>query len=156
MTQFNISEITVREMQLLRMIATLDSEILSDSFWNLSAWENLDLNRFGLYFVEDGVKLIGFLLFDRVDRGASSQWYNLLKIAVCQEYRQKGVGRQLLSKLHQEAVRFKVDRVVLEVRLSNNPAQEFYRVNGYKMLHRAKAYYSDSEDALIFEYKIIH
>ncbi len=59
-----------------------------------------------------------------------------------------GVGTSLV----QEAIAQCASRsLLLEVRVSNVGAQEFYLALGFNFIGRAKGYYNDGEDALLME-----
>lgn len=67
--------------------------------------------------------------------------------------RRRGYGRFLLQKLCDDLKAQGVLRVFLEVRESNQSAQCFYKILGFKKIARRKNYYKKggiSEDALIF------
>ncbi|MBQ5927411.1 MAG: ribosomal protein S18-alanine N-acetyltransferase [Clostridia bacterium] len=75
-------------------------------------------------------------------------------IAVKEEYRKKGLGKQLLSCLEQEAKNRGAERTSLEVRVSNVPALLLYLNGGYRSVKVRKKYYADGEDAVIMEKKL--
>ena len=65
------------------------------------------------------------------------------------DYRRRGVGRLLLSQVLGHAAAQAIDRVTLEVRKSNLPAQKLYQSMGFVSTGLRKGYYSDDgEDAL--------
>ena len=64
----------------------------------------------------------------------------LLLIAVAPEYRGRGLGRQLLEQVLEDARGRGADRVFLEMRF-NNPAVEVYRKMGFVPIGRRKDYY---------------
>ena len=71
-------------------------------------------------------------------------------VAVRPEYRRKGIGRALLSKILQEAQRLGVTIAFLEVRHGNFAAQALYELCGFKAIARRSNYYSDpTEDAVV-------
>lgn len=70
-------------------------------------------------------------------------------IAVHTDYRRRGIGRLLLSRVVSEAKRQSLARVMLEVRRSNRAAQSLYESMGFMSTGIRKGYYSDNgEDAL--------
>ena len=88
---------------------------------------------------------IGFL----VARNGGPEW-ELENIAVLPEFRRQGVGRALLSALLDEARVLQAERILLEVRASNQPAIRFYNSDGFQLLARRAGYYRNpEEDALI-------
>ena len=69
-------------------------------------------------------------------------------MAVRSALRRKGIGASLL----QEAIAHCAGKpLLLEVRVSNVGAQEFYLALGFNFIGRAKGYYHDGEDALLME-----
>jgi ribosomal-protein-alanine N-acetyltransferase len=75
-------------------------------------------------------------------------------IASHTEWRGRGVGELLLVSLLREAQRRKAICATLEVRVSNNVAQNLYLKYGFTEVGRRKRYYQDNgEDALIMTVK---
>ncbi|MGH7835822.1 MAG: ribosomal protein S18-alanine N-acetyltransferase [Candidatus Binatia bacterium] len=71
-------------------------------------------------------------------------------VAVERSYRRRGIARLLLQSVIDEAAHQSLERVTLEVRKSNQPAQLLYRCLGFTTKGIRKGYYSDNgEDALI-------
>jgi len=64
----------------------------------------------------------------------------LLLIAVAPEYRGRGLGRQLLEQVLEDARGRGAERVFLEMRF-NNPAVELYQKLGFVPIGRRKDYY---------------
>lgn len=74
----------------------------------------------------------------------------VLSLAVDPPWRRCGVGRRLLDD-YLSALRGQgVQRVTLEVRASNGPAQELYRALGMSSEGERRGYYGDGEDALLY------
>jgi ribosomal-protein-alanine N-acetyltransferase len=72
----------------------------------------------------------------------------VISMAVRSELRRRGIGSRLL----QEAIACCGGKpLLLEVRVSNVGAQEFYLALGFNFIGRAKGYYHDGEDALLME-----
>jgi ribosomal-protein-alanine N-acetyltransferase len=73
-------------------------------------------------------------------------------IAVHPAYRGKGLGELLLSGMLQRALNLGGEYSVLEVRVSNEPAQALYRKYEYAIVGRRPGYYRDNgEDAFLME-----
>ena len=71
-------------------------------------------------------------------------------LAVREAWRGRGLGELLLISLIETAQTRGCDKVTLEVRVSNEPAQNLYQKYGFEQVGRRKAYYSDNrEDAYI-------
>jgi len=73
---------------------------------------------------------------------------HLISMAVSSERRRMGTGTRLV----QEAITHCAGKpLLLEVRVSNVGAQDFYLALGFTFIGRAKGYYHDGEDALLME-----
>jgi ribosomal-protein-alanine acetyltransferase len=89
---------------------------------------------------------VGFL----VAQCGSPEW-ELENIAVLPAFRRRGVGAALLSALQQEARTRHAERILLEVRASNQSAIGLYTQTGFQLLARRRDYYQNpKEDALLF------
>jgi ribosomal-protein-alanine N-acetyltransferase len=94
---------------------------------------------------EDPMSGIGFL----VAQNGGPEW-ELENIAVLPAFRRQGVGLHLLSALLTQARSLLAERVLLEVRASNQPAIHLYTASGFQLLARRRGYYGNpTEDALI-------
>jgi len=79
---------------------------------------------------------------------------HLGNLAVIPEARRRGIATVLLRDLLAQAVERGVDRIGLEVRVSNFAAQDLYRAHGFGLAGIRKSYYRDTgEDALLMEWK---
>jgi ribosomal-protein-alanine N-acetyltransferase len=88
----------------------------------------------------------GFL----VAQCGGAEW-ELENIAVLPDLRRRGVGAALLGTLLEEARRGQAERILLEVRASNQPAIRLYTEAGFQLLARRRGYYQNpAEDALLF------
>jgi ribosomal-protein-alanine N-acetyltransferase len=75
---------------------------------------------------------------------------HITNIAVHPGHRRRGVGRLLMETLMKEAVRLNMERMTLEVRVSNKEAISLYKSLGFEEGGIRKGYYSNNrEDALI-------
>ncbi|MOA25396.1 ribosomal-protein-alanine N-acetyltransferase [compost metagenome] len=75
---------------------------------------------------------------------------HVTNIAVRSDYRGQGLGNRLLLELQRTAVFFGAAKMTLEVRVSNDIAQNLYRKYGFTASGIRPRYYSDNnEDALI-------
>jgi ribosomal-protein-alanine N-acetyltransferase len=88
---------------------------------------------------------IGFL----VAQNCGPEW-ELENIAVLPDCRRRGVGLGLMAALLAQARGLRAERILLEVRESNEAAIRLYEVSGFEMLARRRDYYRNPpEDALI-------
>jgi ribosomal-protein-alanine acetyltransferase len=74
---------------------------------------------------------------------------NLLYIAVDSQYRQQGIGRQLLNALITQSRQHNISRVFLEVRESNQAAIALYTAAGFVNNGRRKDYYPAIKAVLV-------
>lgn len=75
----------------------------------------------------------------------------ILMIAVDRYFRNKGIGTGLMTLFEQEALKIKVNRIRLEVRIDNMEAISFYKIHGYKVVNLLPSYYNDGFDAYTME-----
>lgn len=110
--------------------------MLEESF--ASAW-NLFLGA------EEEGKLIGYGLLS-VIAGEGE----VLRIAVLEGFRQRGIGRELLEVMAEAARQKGAEGLTLEVRESNLAARKLYLCAGFQEEGRRKDYYREpKEDAII-------
>lgn len=75
---------------------------------------------------------------------------HVTNVAVRSAYRGRGFGELLLRELQQKALTYGSTAMTLEVRVSNEIAQNLYRKLGFKPSGLRPKYYTDNqEDALI-------
>lgn len=73
----------------------------------------------------------------------------LLLLGVAAPARGRGLGRMLLQTALDQAAARGARAMFLEVAADNPPAQALYRSEGFLLLNRRRAYYSDGRDALV-------
>ena len=77
---------------------------------------------------------------------------HLLNIAIAPETRGAGLGRLLLEHVESDCADQGADRILLEVRPSNDRARALYAAFGYVEVGRRKRYYEDTrEDAILMD-----
>ncbi|MDN5344785.1 MAG: [ribosomal protein S18]-alanine N-acetyltransferase [Clostridia bacterium] len=103
-------------------------------------------NNFAYYYVAlAGRQVVGYtgmwIILDEA---------HITNVAVHPDYRGRRVGEILLNVLVQEAMYLGADRMTLEVRVSNLPAQRLYERLGFYRAGVRRGYYNDNrEDAII-------
>lgn len=76
-------------------------------------------------------------------------------VAVKEEYKRQGIGRQLFQSLMTYCKKAELDTIFLEVRESNIPAYHLYKSLGFQEIGRRRAYYSQPiEDALMMKFDL--
>ncbi|MDQ0194015.1 ribosomal protein S18-alanine N-acetyltransferase [Paenibacillus wynnii] len=115
--------------------------------WTEEAFRNeLTHNHFAKYMVmEHQGQIIGYAgLWAIVDEA------HVTNIALLEAFRGRKWGEQLLDELMKTASYLGMKSITLEVRVSNQIAQNLYRKKGFRSAGTRKGYYSDNrEDALI-------
>lgn len=97
-------------------------------------------------------KIVGYVIYWKLPKEL-----DIHNIAVHPNWRRLGVARSLLSLIVEEAKRDKFNRVTLEVRISNIPAQNLYQSLGFVAQGVRKGYYSnDGEDAVVMVLDLFH
>lgn len=78
---------------------------------------------------------------------------HVLNFAVRRSHRRLGIGSQMMGKLFAKLSVERRDRILLEVRERNLPAQVFFRSLGYRAISVLKDFYEDStEDAYLMQF----
>ena len=85
------------------------------------------------------------LIYDRME---------IDNIMVLEEYRNKGIGKKLMSYLVSLAIELRVDNITLEVRVSNEIARNLYKKFGFREVALRKYYYGD-EDGILMEKNVM-
>lgn len=116
-----------------------------DEFWNEKILRDEFYNENSEYFV---------ILEDNVLCGFAGLWFNLdeahiMNIAVRKDFRNNGVGTELLKFLVDVAESKNKICITLEVRDDNIPAIELYKKLNFSILGIRKKYYNNSNDAII-------
>ncbi len=110
------------------------------------------------YVVERDRTLVGYLIAivddsARIPIGKiEGPLGHIVSIAVDPEHRRKGLARRLMIKALED-LRGRVDLVMLEVRVSNEPAISLYASLGFSIEHIRPGYYRDGETGLIMTYR---
>jgi ribosomal-protein-alanine N-acetyltransferase len=78
---------------------------------------------------------------------------HVLNFAVRRSHRRLGIGAQMMEKLVGKLTPERRNRIVLEVRERNLPAQLFFRTLGYRAISVLKDFYQDTtEDAYLMQF----
>jgi ribosomal-protein-alanine N-acetyltransferase len=110
--------------------------------------QTLELTPFFFFVAIADGKVRGFVVGCMENTG-SSLYGHISNLGIAAAYRGKGLGRLLVSRLEQQIVLEGAEGTLLEVRVSNTDAQEFYRRLGYREAFLLSGYYSNGEDALV-------
>ena len=126
----------------------LDSNTIS--FWTQNQWasefKKEDIKVLGLFLSNS---LIGICVFHVVIDEVQINYF-----VVNKKYRKKGYGTNLMNYLIKQCEILNINKLLLEVSLSNTTAEKFYsRFDFYTVGIRTK-YYKDGSNALLKEKKL--
>lgn len=77
--------------------------------------------------------------------------YEVIKIAISPNYRGRGLGKKLLTSVLNDLDK----NLILEVRVSNEPAINLYEGLRFKKINIRKGYYEDTgEDGIVYLFEI--
>ena len=100
--------------------------------------------------VNDVDRIRGFMVYT-----LENNYLHILKFAVAPWARRKGFGTQMVDKLIGKLNQQRRQRIVLEVRETNLPAQLFFRAMKFEAREVIRSHYEDTaEDAFQFVYEI--
>ena len=126
-------------------VAALEGDVMGGDAWNERlVSEELGHRDRSWWVALDGDMLVGYAGGLVVDGDLQ-----VLKVAVDPSMRRRGVARELVARVADDARSLGARTCSLEVRASNEGAQRFYRALGLTEVGTRPRYYSDREDALI-------
>lgn len=120
--------------------------------WPKSAYEyELNQNKNSLLWVAEALQPDGeYLVVGMVVIWLILDETHIATLAVHPDYRGHGIARCLLMTALKEAIKKGATEATLEVRATNNAAQELYRRFKFKIVgHRPRYYRDNNEDAII-------
>ena len=126
-------------------VAEMERQCFSDPWSEKSVASELD-NPLSLWLIAeaDGV-IAGYVGSQTVLDSA-----DMMNLAVSQDFRRQGIGEQLVNSLTEALAEKGVKTLLLEVRISNEPAKELYQKLGFEIVGKRPRYYEKPrEDALI-------
>jgi len=134
-------------MRLADLPAVLAIEVQSFTMpWSEATFRGL-LRRSDadLFVAEVNGELVGYTVFWAVlDQG------ELGNVSVAPNWRNRGIGHQLIDAVLSRASERGVREIYLEVRVSNTGAQQLYDRYGFRQVGRRRNYYLEpTEDALV-------
>ncbi len=104
----------------------------------------------GFIVLEDEGKVRGFIIANLL----SADNVRILIMGIVRGAQGKGFGKVLLTEFSKRARSMNIKKIMLEVRVSNTKAQEFYASLGFLATGILKEFYQDSENAYTMEMKI--
>jgi N6-L-threonylcarbamoyladenine synthase/protein kinase Bud32 len=128
-------------------VAAMESRVMGSDAWNahMVADELPRANRIWWAAFKDDA-LVGYAGGMVVEDDLQ-----ILKVASSPELRRQGIARTLIQRVAHDARDLGARTLSLEVRVSNTGAHRFYEALGLHNVGRRPRYYSDCEDAFIFQ-----
>lgn len=129
-------------------IARIEAESFPDP-WSAQVFaETLTYFPSTFFVAEHDGRVVGFIAGGLEDTG-EEVYGHICNLAVTPLYRKHGVGRMLVQRAERQFAINLAAGVQLEVRVSNLPAQQFYRHLGYRDVFLIDRYYANGEDAVV-------
>ena len=131
-------------------LSQLEAECFPKDAWNYRMLaDSFENENFIGVLCDDGGEIAGYggitLGYDTAD---------IDNIAVAERYRGEGIGGNVLEWLVSAAAEKRMERVFLEVRVSNSAAMSLYLKHGFKGVYARTRYYADGEDCLVMAREI--
>ena len=140
-------------------VEALEARVMGSDAWNaaqiIDDLPRSDRTWWAAFLTSDAAKrtvehgsdtLIGYAGGWIVDGGVQ-----ILKVATDPRYRRLGIARSLIEQIALDARDLGAHEMSLEVRITNTGAHRFYEELGLKNIGVRPRYYSDREDAVIYE-----
>jgi ribosomal-protein-alanine N-acetyltransferase len=98
---------------------------------------------------EHNERVVGFMIYE-----LHKARLHILNFAVHEDLRRRGIGSQMIKKLIGKLSRERRNRLMLEIRETNLPAQLFFRALGFRAVSVLRDFYDDTpEDAYLMQYR---
>lgn len=141
------AEIIVRELKVedSAAVAEMEQQIFSDSWSEKSVLETVQQKQSVCFVAEKAGHLLGYLLaYHAADEA------EIARIAVQKEARRQGAAGKLMQALEHYCEEHKMEKLLLDVRESNEAARSFYTKNGFVEDGIRQGFYvNPSEDAVL-------
>lgn len=141
------AEIIVRELKVedSAAVAEMEQQIFSDSWSEKSVMETVQQKQSVCFAAEKAGHLLGYLLaYHAADEA------EIARIAVQKEARRQGAAGKLMQALEHYCEEHKMEKLLLDVRESNEAARSFYTKNGFVEDGIRQGFYvNPSEDAVL-------
>ncbi len=124
-------------------IVEIDSEAFSNRNPVYDAYVYVTFGS-DLIVADIGGKVVGYIAL--LDYGRDVK---IISFAVKREFRGMGIGSKLLKAAIERCRQRGRERMLLEVRVSNEVAQRLYKKNGFEIIDVIPNYYNDGEDAYL-------
>jgi [ribosomal protein S18]-alanine N-acetyltransferase len=148
LTEEDVMDILIDIMTIddLDDVIKIENKSFSDPWSYQSFKRDIIFNNHSLYLCAyKGRNLIayigGWLIVNKL---------HITNLAVDPEYRRKGIATKLIDEIFKMSILQGINKITLEVRMSNDAAIKLYKKKGFIVVGRYLHYYSNNnEDALI-------
>ena len=141
------AEIIVRELKVedSAAVAEMEQQIFSDPWSEKSVMETVQQKQSVCFAAEKAGHLLGYLLaYHAADEA------EIARVAVQKEARRQGAAGKLMQALEHYCEEHKMEKLLLDVRESNEAARSFYTKNGFVEDGIRQGFYTNpSEDAVL-------
>lgn len=141
------AEIIVRELKVedSAAVAEMEQQIFSDPWSEKSVMETVQQKQSVCFAAEKAGHILGYLLVYHAADEAE-----IARIAVQKEARRQGAAGKLMQALEHYCEEHKMEKLLLDVRESNEAARSFYTKNGFVEDGIRQGFYTNpSEDAIL-------
>ena len=141
------AEIIVRELKVedSAAVAEMEQQIFSDPWSEKSVMETVQQKQSVCFAAEKAGHILGYLLVYHAADEAE-----IARIAVQKEARRQGAAGKLMLALEHYCEEHKMEKLLLDVRESNEAARSFYTKNGFVEDGIRQGFYTNpSEDAVL-------
>lgn len=134
-----IIEVNGYDEEILKKLALLEKDIFSESYYSFETLKEMaDKREYKILIFDEDIK--GYLILHD-----SYDVYEIMKIAVKKEFRNRKIGRELIDFY----LNSYSENLFLEVRESNKIAIYFYEKIGFINVGKRKNYYLNGETAIL-------
>ena len=135
----------------IRNIAELEAKTFSDAWTEKGVRETFGQKQAFITVAEDGGELIGYCIIYYVMEEAE-----IARIATNEAMRRTGVGKALLTYTCECCKEKQIERLLLDVRESNEGAIAFYKNYGFQTDGMRKCFYEmPKEDAVLMSMSLV-
>ena len=126
--------------QILNIEKTLEHKILSKS----SLENSINSEMYRVFVAKNNNEVLGYLILAlNIDHA------DLEAIVVKKEHRNKHIATSILNKTIEYCKYIGMNRIMLEVRESNDAAQALYKKHGFVDIWKRERYYTDNKEAAL-------
>ena len=133
----------------IKDVHKIEEDCFSIPWSEKSFYDEITKNKMAIYIVaKEDEKIIGYGgMWHVINEG------HITNVAVKKEYRGKGIGNQIINALIDIDKEKEMIGITLEVRTSNDVAQNLYKKNGFIIEGIRKEYYDDNKEDAILMWK---